>query len=45
MGDDTYFVASYYNEKQGKAFSYAEAYDSNGYIQEIGIGFNLFELS
>ena len=45
MEDDTFFVASYYNEKLGKAFSYAEAYDSNGYIQEIGIGFNLFELS
>ncbi len=44
MEDDTSLVAMYYNEKQGKAFSYVEVYDSNGYVQEIGVGFNLFEI-
>lgn len=44
MEEENSLVAMYYNEKQGKAFTYVEVYDSYGYIQEIGVGFNLFEI-
>ncbi|MBR5233087.1 MAG: transporter substrate-binding domain-containing protein [Clostridia bacterium] len=44
MEHDNTIIAMYYNEAAGKAFSYVEVFDSYGYIQEIGVGFNLMEM-
>lgn len=44
MEEDNTLIAMYYNEAIGRAFSYVEVYDSYGYVQEIGVGFNLFDL-
>lgn len=44
MEADNSLIAMYYNESLDRAFSYVEVYDSYGYIQEIGVGFNLFDL-